>query len=77
MPFSQSDYNDTRVWSKMSVILNYMIDVPLNANFVNLTFNQLTRYEQAMVEYIDQLPDEGYLEVIHEDFLLIVDSVKV
>lgn len=77
MPFSQSDYNDTRVWSKMSVILNYTIDMPLNTLFTKLSTEQMTRYNQAMVEYIDQLPDEGYLEVIHEDFLLIVDSVKV
>lgn len=77
MPFSQSDYNDTRVWSKMSVILNYTIDMPLNTQFTKLSTEQMTRYNQAMVEYIDQLPDEGYLEVIHEDFLLIVDSVKV
>lgn len=77
MPFSQSDYNDTRVWSKMSVILNYTIDMPLNTQFTKLSTEQMTRYNQAMVEYIDQLPDEGYLEVIHEDFLIIVDSVKV
>jgi hypothetical protein len=54
-----------------------MIDVPLNANFLKLTLDQMTRHNQAMVDYIAQLPDEGYLEVIHQDFLRIVDSVKV
>ena len=77
MPFNQSDFNDTRVYSKITVILNDEIGVPLNTQFNTLTTEQMNRYNQAMIDYISQLPDEGYLEVIHKDFLLIVDSIKV
>jgi len=77
MPFNKSDYNDVKLWSKIHIILNDLIEVPLNTPFVTLTIEQMTQYNQAMVDYIGLLPDEGYLEVIQKDFLLVVDSIKV
>jgi hypothetical protein len=78
MPFydDKSAYYDPKVWSKIDIILNNLMNVPLDTPFPKLTLDQMLQRTQVMINYIDQLPKQGYLEAIQKDFLLIMDSIN-
>ena len=74
MPFSQSDFDTLETRTKLITIINDEIGVPLLTKFSTLTTRQQLNVNVKMNEYIKNLPDKGYLEIIDNNFNLIMSD---
>lgn len=75
MGFSQIDFNENDVRTKLTVVINDQMGLPALHKFSELNTRQKSKFNQYMCEYIAGLPQENYLEVLHKEFCEIMGSV--
>ena len=68
MPFSQTDFENIETRTKIITIINDRIGIYPLTKISTLTTRQQLTVNVKMNEYINQLPQEFYLEVIDKDF---------
>lgn len=75
MPFSQLDFNENDVRTKLTVVINDQMGLPALHKFSDLPTRQKSKFNQLMCSYIAGLPQEGYMEKLHFEFCDIMGSV--
>ena len=75
MPFSQTEFENIETRTKLITIINDRIGVPPLTKISSLTTRQRLTVNVKMNEYINQLPAEGFLEVIDKDFNFVMIDV--
>ena len=75
MPFSQTEFENIETRTKIITIINDRIGVPPLTKISSLTTRQRLTVNVKMNEYINQLPTEGFLEVIDKDFNFVMIDV--
>ena len=75
MPFSQRDFNENEIRTKLTVVINDQMGLPALHRFSELTTRQKSKFNQLMCEYIAGLPQEGYLEVLNKEFCEVMGDV--
>ena len=74
MPFTQTDFEDIDIRTKLITIMNDSMGIPPLTKFSTLTTRQQLNVNVKMNEYIKNLPDKGYLEIIDNNFNLIMSD---
>jgi len=75
MPFSLVDYNQKDIQQKLLVIINESMNIPPLHPYAKLTTKQIRQFNVKFHEYIANLPDENYLEIIDKDFNMVMSDV--
>lgn len=75
MPFSQTDFENIEIRTKLITIINDSIGVPPLTKISTLTKRQLLTINAKMNEYIKNLPEDFYLEKIDKDFNFVMEDV--
>jgi len=75
MPFSQTDFNENQIRTKLTVIINDQMGLPALHKFSELTTRQKSKFNEKLCHYIASLPQEGYLEVLHKEFCDVMGDV--
>lgn len=75
MPFSQSDFENIEIRTKIITIMNDIIGVPPLTKISSLTKRQLLTINAKMNDYIKNLPEDLYLEKIDKDFNFVMEDV--
>jgi hypothetical protein len=75
MPFSQIDFNESEIRTKLTVVINDQMGLPALHRFSELTTRQKSKFNEKMCCYIAGLPQEGYLEVLHKEFCAVMGEV--
>jgi hypothetical protein len=75
MPFTQTDFNENDVRTKLTVVINDQMGLPALHRFSELTTRQKSKFNQLMCTYISELPQEDYLEKLHKDFCSVMGDV--
>jgi hypothetical protein len=75
MPFSQLDFEQNEIRTKLTVVINDQMGLPALHRFSELNTRQKSKFNNLLTEYIDSLPQEGYLQTIHKEFCDVMGGV--
>ena len=75
MPFSQIDFNENEIRTKLTVVINDQMGLPALHRFSELTTRQKSKFNEKMCCYIAGLPQDGYLEKLHIDFCFVMGDI--
>ena len=73
--FSQIDFNDSVVRTKLTVVINDAMGLPALHKFSELTTRQKSKFNEKLCHYIASLPQKGYLDVLHKEFCEVMGDV--
>jgi len=73
--FSKSDFENDEVRLKLLSIINDKLHFDVLKKFSNLNKRQKVYFNEKMNEYLRQLPEDNYLDVINKDFNTIMSDV--
>tara|TARA_R110002126_G_scaffold55459_1_gene149138 strand:+ start:183 stop:491 length:309 start_codon:yes stop_codon:yes gene_type:complete len=75
MPFTQTDFENIEIRTKLITIMNDIMGIPPLTKISTLTKRQQLNVNIKMNEYVRKLPVEGYLEKIDKDFNFVMEDV--
>ena len=75
MPFNQENFEDDEVRLKLLSIINDKLHFDILKPFSKLNRRQQIYFNETLNEYIRQLPENNYLDVITKDFNAIMSDV--
>ena len=75
MPFNQENFEDDEVRLKLLSIINDKLHFDILKPFSKLNKRQQVYFNEKMNEYLRQLPENNYLDVINQNFNAIMSDV--